>query len=215
MKKRHVILLSGALILSGCSTKTEVKKEEDKTENTTGTVKESSSNGVKVDNVSFSNDVIDKPAYSKTPKFTGNNLGIVKKSGPIELTLHSVQVSNVKVKDASDPINRGKATGTEFPIIQVKLEIKNTGPETVNFYIENSTAKLNNGEFYKNDVDPSGSYSYPAGYTNNVLLQFTLMEENINDIKSFEFNSTLPATNSDGTGIPGAEPVIINLDLSK
>lgn len=212
MKRMVILTVLSTLIVSGCSSNVETTPTTTTQDSSVGSVKESNDKGVSSDDKSFTNDVVSKNSYTKTPKFVSNNMNIVKKSGPIDVILNAIQVSELYVIDNTDPRNYGLENGKNYPIIQMKLDVVNTGSETVQFPMSTFVLKTNSGNSYSNVLD-NGHYVYAGGYKNSVTIQFILKDDNISSIKQIELSNLVTAMDNSGVSISGAEPVSITLDI--
>lgn len=213
MKKIILLISMSSLIITGCSSKEETAPTTT-TVSTVGSVKESSDKGVSSDDKSFTSDVVSKSSYTKTPKFVSNNMNIVKKSGPIDVTLNAIQVSELHIIDNTDPMNFGLEKDKKYAIVQMKVDVVNTSEDTVQFHMSTATLKTNGGNTYSNSLD-TGNYVYSGKYKNSVNLQFILKEDDINNLKKIELTTLVGTTDDKGIGIAGAEPISITLDIKK
>lgn len=193
MKKLFIFMLAAmtAMVLAACgeeadessedTTETEDVAEETANEDT----EETASEEVEEDN--------DKSSKGDT---TENELGVftmvnqnmdineTRESGPMELTIQSIQSGNLVVSDEFKDMFDGK---DELTMINVEMRVENTSEDNVSWYPDQAVMTTNAGD--QVDADPllsdsvGGEFFGPTNQEGSVLFLLDTLAEEIESVK--------------------------------
>jgi cobalamin biosynthesis protein CobT len=194
MKKLFIFILAAmtAMVLAACGEETD-ESSEDATE--TEAVAEETANEEETEETA-SEEAEEDHGDSSEGETTENELGAftmvnqtmdvdeTHESGPMELTIHSIQSGNLVVSDEFKDMFDGK---DELTMINVEMRAENTSEDNVSWYPDQAVMTTNAGDQVDADLlfsdSVGGEFFGPTNQEGSVLFMLDTPAEEIESVK--------------------------------
>jgi|SRR5690625_4528761 len=191
MKKLFMLFLTVmiAIVLTACGDEADGSSEDD----TTADAAEDTANEKDTEEtVSEEEDNDDSLAGETTENELGAftmvnqnmDLDETYESGPMDLTIHSIQSGNLVISDEFKDVFDGK---DEITMISVEIRAENTSEDNVSWYPDQAVMTTNAGDQVDADLlfsdSVGGEFFGPTNQEGNVLFMLDTMAEEIESVK--------------------------------